>query len=150
MEIILKIDMPGLGYKGDIVTVKPGYGRNYLIPKGMAILATESNRKILAENQKQAAHKLQKERKEAELQAENLKKVGLSLPVKVGTTGKLFGSITNLMVSRALKEVGYEIDRKHIVFLEEINKIGKFKIMVKLHKEVNVEIDLDIVRDEEG
>lgn len=150
MEVILNQDMPGLGYKGDVVTVKNGYGRNFLIPKKMAILATESNKKILAENQKQAAHKLAKEKAEAEARAANLKKVELNMPVKVGTTGKLFGSITNLMVSGLLKEKGYDVDRKHIVFLEEVNKIGNFKIMVKLHKEVEVELVLNVVREGEN
>jgi len=149
MEIILKQDIPSLGYAGDIVNVKPGYARNFLIPKKMAVLATESNKKIIAENRRQAAHKLAKEKDEALAKAAEIKKVGVTIPVKVGTTGKLFGSITNLMISRALKDKGFEVDRKHIVFLEEVSKIGKFKILVKVHKEVEVEVDLNIVREEE-
>lgn len=149
MDVILKQDIPGLGFSGELVSVKPGYGRNFLIPKKMAILATESNKKMIAENQKQASHKLEKEKAEAEEQAKKIQEKGIKIPVKVGTTGKLFGSITNLMISRALKDMGYEVDRKHVVFLEEINKIGSFKVMVKLHKEVDVEVDLEVVREEE-
>ena len=134
MEIILNLNMPGLGYAGDIVTVKPGYARNYLIPNKMAVLATESNKKIIAENQRQAAHKLAKEKTEAEEMAKAIQAKGVRIPVKVGTSGKLFGSITNLMVSRALKDMGYDVDRKNIVFTDEMPALGTYKIILKIHK----------------
>ncbi|MEA3494893.1 MAG: 50S ribosomal protein L9 [Bacteroidota bacterium] len=149
MEIILKQDISNLGFENEVVTVKPGYARNYLIPKRMAILATESNKKILAENMRQASHKLEKERKEAEATATELKKIGVKLPVKVGTTGKLFGSITNLQISRALAEKGHEIDRRNIKFIDEIDKIGEYKVLVKISKDVEVEIPINVVREED-
>jgi large subunit ribosomal protein L9 len=149
MEVILKQDIPNLGYSGDIIKVKPGYARNYLLPKGIAIIATESNQKIVKENQKQAAHKLAKIKAEAEAKADALKKLDLKFPVKVGTTGKIFGSITNLQISRYLKDHGYEVDRKDIAFTEEINKLGKYLFKVKIHKEVTAELTLNVVREED-
>lgn len=149
MDIILKQDIPGLGYEGDVVTVKPGYARNFLIPKKMAVLATESNRKIVEENKKQAVHKIKQQIENAEATAKELKKHSIKLPVKVGTTGKIFGSITTLQVSRVLKELGYDIDRKHIKFIDEINMIGKYNVLVRLHKEVETELEIDVVREED-
>ena len=98
---------------------------------------------------KQASHKLEKERKEAEATATELKKLGVKLPVKVGTTGKLFGSITNLQISRALAEEGHEVDRRNIKFINEIDKIGEYKVLVKIHKDVEVEIPINVVREED-
>jgi large subunit ribosomal protein L9 len=149
MEIILKQDVPNLGDTGEIVSVKPGYARNFLIPKGYAIIATESNRKVVAENLKQAKHKLERVKNEALEKAARLEKESIKIPVKVGTTGKLFGSITTLQVSRALKDLGYEIDRKVISFPDEIKEIGNYRIVVKLHREVSVDIPLDVTPDEE-
>jgi large subunit ribosomal protein L9 len=149
MDIILKQDIPGLGYVGDIVTVKPGYARNFLIPQKMAVLATESNKKIVAENKKQAAHKIKKQVEDAQNLAAELKKKEIKLPVKVGTTGKIFGSITTLQISRVLKDLGYEVDRKHIKFTDEINMIGKYTILVRLHKEVEEELEIDVLREED-
>lgn len=149
MEVILKQDVENLGHAGEMVKVKPGYARNFLIPKKLAVIATESNRKIIMENQRQVAHKLAKIREEAEARANLLKKQGVTIPVKVGTSGKLFGSITPLMVSRALKDLGYEVDRKDITFQEEMGSLGTYKFNVKLHKEVNVELTLNIVKEED-
>jgi len=149
MEIILKKDTPNLGDAGDIVKVKAGYARNFLIPQGWAMTATISNVKVIKENQKQAAHKLAKVRIEAEAKAETLKSLDLKFPVKVGTTGKIFGSITTLQISRHLKELGYEVDRKDITFTEEVNKIGQYTINVKIYKDVIAEVQLNVVREDE-
>ncbi len=146
MEIILKQDIAGLGYKNDLVTVKNGYARNYLIPKGMAVIATESNKKALAEIKKQQAYKEEKIKKEAETLAEALKDTTLTIGVKASSTGKIFGSVNNIMVANAIKEQkNLEIDRKKIVVNDEhIKEVGKYKAVVKLHKEIQVEIDLDV------
>jgi large subunit ribosomal protein L9 len=149
MEIILKKDTPNLGDAGDIVKVKAGYARNFLIPQGWAMTATKSNVKVIKENQKQAAHKLAKIREEAESKANTLRKLDFKFPVKVGTTGKIFGSITTLQISRHLKELGYEIDRKDITFTDEVNKIGQYTINVKVYKDIIAEVQLNVVREEE-
>jgi len=114
MEIILKTDIKGLGYKNDLVSVKPGYGRNYLIPQGFAVLATGSNKKILAENIKQAAHKAEKIKTEAENIAAKLSETTLEIKAKIGDSGKIFGKVTTLQISDALATKGFEIDRKKI------------------------------------
>ncbi len=146
MEIILKQDIAGLGYKNDLVTVKNGYGRNYLIPKGMAVIATESNKKALAELKKQQSYKEEKIRKEAETLAEALKGAELTIGVKASSTGKIFGSVNNIMIANAIKEQKkLDIDRKKIVVNDEhIKETGKYKAVVKLHKDIQVEIDLDV------
>ncbi len=146
MEIILKQDIAGLGYKNDLITVKNGYARNYLIPKGMAVLATESNKKALAEMKKQQSYKEEKIRKEAETIAEALKGTELTIGVKASSTGKIFGSVNNIMIANAIKEQkNLEIDRKKIVVNDEhIKETGKYKAVVKLHKDIQVEIDLDV------
>ncbi|MBT3303578.1 MAG: 50S ribosomal protein L9 [Bacteroidetes bacterium] len=149
MEIILKQDIENLGYAGDIIKVKSGYARNFLIPKKMAILATESNKKVVAENQRQASHKIAKLIEDAQAVAAKLAKATVKIPVKVGTSGKLFGSITNLQISRSLKDMGYDIDRKDILILEDITEVGKYKIKVKLHKEVQVEMNLAVQPEKE-
>ena len=149
MEIILKQDVENLGSIGDIINVKPGFARNYLIPQKLAVLASESNKKVIAENKKQAAHKIAKVIDEAKAKAAKLEKTTVKIHVKVGTTGKLFGSITNLQISRALKDLDFDIDRKDIMILDEINEIGKYRISVKLHKEVQVEMNLAIVPEKE-
>jgi len=149
MEIILKKDTPNLGDAGEIVKVKAGYARNFLIPQGWAMTATTSNVKVIKENQKQAAHKLAKARIEAETKADTLRNLDLKFPVKVGTTGKIFGSITTLQISRLLKELGYEVDRKDITFSEDVNKIGSYSINVKIYKDVVAEVQLNVVREDE-
>jgi len=147
MEIILKKDITNLGYKNDLIKVKDGYARNYLIPKGMAVIATESSKKELSELKKQQAFKEDKIRNEAETIAKALEGTELTIGVKAGTSGKIFGSVNNIMVAKAiLEQKKMEIDRKAVILEEDhIKEIGKYKARVKLHKEVEVEIDLDVI-----
>jgi large subunit ribosomal protein L9 len=145
MEVILKQDIHTLGYKNDIVTVKNGYGRNYLIPNGLAILATESAKKMHAENMRQRAHKEEKIKNEALEVAKKLENVTLSLGAKTSTTGKIFGSVNNIQIAEALTEKGFEIDRKVISIKDAVKEIGKYTATIKLHKEVKVEIEFEVV-----
>ena len=148
MEIILKEDIVNLGYKNDIVNVKSGYGRNYLIPTGKAIIASPSAKKMLAEELKQRAHKLEKIKKDAEAVAESLKDVTLTIPTKVSATGAIYGSVTNIQIADELAKLGHNIDRKIIVVKEQVKEIGHYKAIVKLHKEVSVEIPFEVVAEE--
>ena len=146
MEIILKKDIPSLGFKDDIITVKNGYGRNYLIPKGYATLATISAKKIHAENIKQRAHKEEKIKNEALEIAKKLEGVSLTLGTKTSSKGKIFGSVNTIQLSEALKEKGFEIDRKSISIPENlIKEVGTYKATIKLHREVKVEIPFEII-----
>jgi len=146
MDIILKQDVANLGQKDDIVKVKNGFARNFLIPKGMAVTATESAKKVLAENTKQRAHKEAKVKAVAQVQAEKMKGLKLVIGAKTSTTGKIFGSINTIMLAEALKDKGFEVDRKNIIFDEEhIKEVGVYKAKAKLHKEVSVEIEFEIV-----
>lgn len=145
MEIILKEDVKGLGYKNDIVKVRDGYGRNFLIPKKIAILATESNKKVVAENIKQAAHKAEKIKTEALDVAAKLEGLSINISTKVGESGKIFGAITSLQVSDALKAKGFSIDRKKISFKEDIKEVGAYKAQIDLHKEVKQSITVNVV-----
>lgn len=144
MEIILKTDIVGLGYKNDVVVVKPGYARNYLIPQGFAQLATASNRKVLAENLKQVAHKAEKIKTEALGVAEAIGDMVITIPMKVGESGRIFGRVTNTQVADALKEKGFDIDRKKIS-LEDIKNIGDYTALVDLHKEVKHKVAVQVV-----
>ncbi len=144
MEVILLSDIATLGHKDDIVNVKPGYGRNYLIPQGYAILATESAKKIVAENIKQRAHKEAKIKAEAEELAAKLADVKLTLNAKSSSTGKIFGSINNVMIAEALGAQGFEIDRKKIM-LKEVKEIGQYTATIKLHREVKVDVAFEVV-----
>ncbi len=144
MEVILLSDIATLGHKDDIVNVKPGYGRNYLIPQGYAILATESAKKIVAENIKQRAHKEAKIKAEAEELAAKLAEVKLTLNAKSSSTGKIFGSINNVMIAEALSAQGFEIDRKKIM-LKEVKEVGEYTATVKLHREVKVDVAFEVV-----
>ena len=146
MEIILTQDVKNLGYKNDIVNVKPGYARNYLIPQGMAILATESARKVLAENMRQQAYKQEKIKKEAEEIASVLEGLSLRIPAKAASTGKIYGSVNNVQIANAIKEAkGIEIDRKHILVDDDtIKEVGNYKAKVRLHKDVTVEISFEV------
>ena len=148
MELILVEDVAGLGYKNDIVSVKKGYGRNYLIPQGKAVIASESARKVLAENLKQRAHKLAKIKADAEELAAKLAPVALTIATKVSATGTIFGAVTNIQIAEALAKLGYEIDRKTIVVKETIKEVGSYTATVKLHKEVSVEIPFEVVAEE--
>ncbi len=145
MEVILKQDIKGLGYINDVINVKPGYGRNYLIPQGLAIVANEQNKKILAENLKQAAHKAEKVKEDAQTIANGVEDLLLEIKAKVGEKGKIFGAITTLQISDALKAKGYDVDRKKIGFLGEVKEEGEYKAALDLHKEVQVEVAFKVV-----
>lgn len=140
MDIILKTDIKGLGYKNDLVAVKPGYGRNYLIPQGFAVLATGSNKKILAENIKQAAHKAEKIKTEAENTAAKLSETTLEIKAKIGDSGKIFGKVTTLQISDALATQGFEIDRKKISIGVPVDGAGEFSADIDLHREVKTKV----------
>ena len=143
MELILKQDVQNLGFKDDIVTVKNGYGRNYLIPQGFAVLATSSAKKVLAENLKQKAHKEAKMVNDAKALAESLKALEIKITAKAGGE-KLFGSITNIDIAAALASAGHEIDRKFITS-GIVKRIGKYNATVRLHRDVIVELAYEIV-----
>ncbi|GMQ29402.1 50S ribosomal protein L9 [Algoriphagus confluentis] len=145
MDIILKTDIKGLGYKNDLVSVKPGYGRNYLIPQGFAVLATDSNKKILAENIKQAAHKAEKIKTEAENIAAKLENVTLEIKAKIGDSGKIFGKVTTLQISDALATQGFDIDRKKIAITVPVEGAGDFTADVDLHREVKTKVKFVVV-----
>ncbi len=146
MEIILKEDIQSLGHKNDIVAVKDGFGRNYLIPKGLAIQATPSAKKIHAENQRQRAHKEAKIKEVAEGLAKKMEGLSLSIGAKTSSTGKIFGSVNNIQIAEALQKEGFEIERKKITLPEEqIKKTGTYKASVKLHREVIIDIDFEVV-----
>ena len=148
MELILIEDVAGLGYKNDIVSVKKGYGRNYLIPQGKAVIASESARKVLAENLKQRAHKLAKIKADAEELAAKLSPVALTIATKVSSTGTIFGAVGNIQIADALAKLGFEIDRKTIVVKDTVKEVGSYTATVKLHKEVSVEIPFEVVAEE--
>ncbi len=145
MEIILKTDIVGLGYKNDIVAVKPGYGRNYLIPQGFATLATGSSKKILAENIKQVAHKAEKVKMDAEALAESIGDITLDIPAKVGESGKIFGRVTTIQISEVLKEKGFDVDRKKIALDSEVKFVGQFTATLDLHKEVKHKVKFNVI-----
>jgi large subunit ribosomal protein L9 len=145
MEIILKTDIKGLGYKNDMVDVKPGYGRNYLIPQGYAVLATGSNKKILAENIKQAAHKAEKIKTEVENIAAKLSEMTLEIKAKIGDSGKIFGKVTTLQISDALAANGIDIDRKKISINVPVQGAGEFEAEIDLHREVKSAVKFVVV-----
>ena len=146
MQIILKQDIPNLGHKDDILTVRDGYARNYLIPKGLAVNATASVKKMHQEILKQKAHKEEKIREEAEKTAAEMKKIKLTIGAKTSTKGKIFGSVNTIQIAEALKNEGYEIDRKQISIKEElIKEVGKYTATVSLHKDVSIEIPFEII-----
>ena len=144
MEIILKEDIIGLGFKNDIVNVKSGYGRNYLIPQGKGVIASPMAKKILAENLKQQAHKLAALKADAEKKAEAIKDVALCIAAKVSATGQLYGSVGAAQVAEALAKLGKEVDRK-IITMKDAKKIGDYVALVHYHKEVIVEIPVKVV-----
>ena len=148
MEIILKEDIVGLGYKNDIVNVKPGYGRNYLIPTGKAVIASPAAKKMLAEELKQRAHKLEKIKKDAEELAAQLAGVSLKIATKVSSTGTIFGSVGSIQIAEELEKLGHKIDRKTIIVKDAVKEVGSYKAVVKLHKEVSVEIPFEVVAEE--
>ncbi|MDE6565416.1 MAG: 50S ribosomal protein L9 [Muribaculaceae bacterium] len=144
MKIILKEDVNGLGYKDDVVEVKDGYGRNYLIPYGKAVIATPSALKVLAENQRQRAHKLAKIKADAEALAASLKDVKLTIGAKTSATGTIFGSVNSIQIAEALEKLGFNIDRK-IIEIEPVKEVGEYTATVKLHKEVTAEVPFEVV-----
>ena len=144
MEIILKEDIIGLGYKNDIVNVKRGYGRNYLIPQGKGVIASESAKKVLAENLKQQAHKLAAIKAEAEKKAEQLNGVEVVIAAKVSATGATYGSVNAAIVAEELKNKGIEVDRK-IITMRDIKTVGEFEATIHFHKEVEVKLPIKVV-----
>ncbi|MFO8023170.1 MAG: 50S ribosomal protein L9 [Perlabentimonas sp.] len=145
MEIILKQDISNLGHKDDLLTVKNGYARNYLIPKGYAIAATESAKKVHAENIKQRAHKEEKIKADAEEIAKKLEGTKLTLGAKTSSTGKIFGSVNTIQIAEMLTEKGFDIDRKKISIKEDaIKEVGSYTAEIKLHRDVKVEIEFEV------
>ncbi|MBS1681850.1 MAG: 50S ribosomal protein L9 [Bacteroidetes bacterium] len=145
MEVILTQDVTGLGYKNDTVKVKPGYGRNYLIPNGVALIANESNKKRVAEDIRQAAHKAAKIKQDAENLAAKIGELTVELRTKAGETGKIFGAVTSLQVSDALKAKGFDVDRRKISFKEQPKELGTYTALLDLHKEVKHNIQVSVL-----
>lgn len=146
MEIILLQDVNKLGQKDDIVHVKDGYGGNYLIPKGMAVAATSSAKKMHAENLKQRAHKEEKIKASAQEIAAKLADVRLVVGAKTSSSGKIFGSVNTIQIAEAFKDKGFEIDRKSITLPEDqIKEVGTYKAIVKLHRDVKVDVEFEII-----
>jgi large subunit ribosomal protein L9 len=146
MEIILIQEIEKLGQKDEIVTVKDGYARNYLIPQKMAVIATSSAKKVLAENKRQRAHKEAKIKQDAEKLANRMTSLKITIGAKASQTGKIFGSVTPLMIAEAIQKSGYEVERKQIVVTDDhIKEVGSYAVKVKLHKDVYVDVDLDVV-----
>lgn len=146
MQVILKEDVNNLGLKNDVVVVKPGYGRNYLIPKGFAILATSSALKVHEENKRQRAHKEEKIKNEALALAKQLEGKSLTIGAKTSSSGKIFGSVNTIQIAEALEKDGFSIDRKNIMLKEDaVKEVGEYTATVKLHREVKVEIAFKVV-----
>ncbi len=145
MKVILKEDIANLGYKDDVVEVKDGYGRNYLIPQKKAVIASESALKVLAENLKQRAHKIAKLKADAEALAATLEGVSLTIGAKTSATGTIFGSVNSIQIADALEKLGHNIDRKMIFVKDTIKEVGNYTATIKLHKEVSVEIPFEVV-----
>jgi large subunit ribosomal protein L9 len=145
MEVILKQDVQGLGYKNDIVKVKAGYGNNYLIPNGFALIANDSNKRVVNENIRQAAHKASKVKQDAEAIAAKVGELTIELKTKAGESGRIFGAVTALQISDALKAKGFDIDRKRIILKDSPKELGTYKATLDLHKEVKHEIAVKVV-----
>lgn len=146
MDVILKEDIDKLGYKDDLVSVKEGYGRNYLIPKGLAILATSAQRKMHEETVRQRSKRLEKERENAQAMADKLKGMKLEIGAKVGESGKIFGSVNNIQLADAIKKLGMDIDRKHITLKEDpIKTVGSYQAEVTFHRDVVETIEFEVV-----
>lgn len=146
MEVILKQDVKNLGYKDDVVNVRPGYGRNFLIPKNLADMATVSSKKMLTETVKQRAFKEQKVKAAAEATASKLKDMVVKVGAKVGESGKIFGSVTSVQLADAIKKLGYDVDRKNIIMSEEgVKTVGTYTADIRFHKEVTGTISFEVV-----
>ncbi len=149
MEIILKEDIVNLGYKDDIVKVKDGYGRNYLIPQGKAVIASESAKKVLAENLRQRAHKVEKLRSDAAALAEKLNAVSLTIAAKASENGKIYGSVSNIQLAEELAKLGLEVERKSIV-LKDAKELGEYTAVVKLYKDIQATVAFTVVAEAEA
>ncbi|MEM0938288.1 MAG: 50S ribosomal protein L9 [Bacteroidota bacterium] len=145
MEVILREDIQGLGYKNDTVFVKSGYGRNYLIPRGIAILASTSNKKMIEEEIRQASHKAEKAKKDAETIANRIGEMVIEIKTKAGDKGKIFGAVTPIQVAEALAAKGHQVDRKRISFEQKIKELGEYTAILNLHKEVHHPVNLKVV-----
>ena len=146
MELILKQDVENLGFKDDIVTVKNGYGRNFLIPQGQAIMATTSAKKVLAETLKQRAFKEKKIVDEATKLADSIKELEIKITSKVGSGDKLFGSVNNMDIADALQKEGHIVDKKYInVIGGTVKRLGKYEAVIRLHREVTVDINFEVI-----
>jgi large subunit ribosomal protein L9 len=144
MDVILKQDISGLGYKNDIVKVKAGYGNNYLIPNGYALIANESNRRLINENVRQMAHKAEKLKQDAQAVAARVGDFVVEIKTKAGETGKIFGAVTALQISDVLKANGFDIDRKKVILKENPKQVGTYTAVLDLHKEVKHEIKVTV------
>ncbi|MBD5333736.1 MAG: 50S ribosomal protein L9 [Bacteroides sp.] len=144
MKIILKEDINGLGYKDDVVEVKNGYGRNYLIPTGKAVIASESALKVLAENQRQRQHKLERIKAEAQAAADALKDVKLTIGAKTSSTGTIFGSVNAIQIAEALEKLGHNVDRK-LISIDPVKEVGNYVAVIRLHRDVTVEVPFEVV-----
>jgi len=144
MKVILKENLKNLGIQGDVVTVKDGYANNYLFPRGLAIIASTANLKMMDENNRQGALKREKMKADALALSEKLKETRITIGTKAGSNNKIFGSITPLQVSQALKNIGYDIDRRKIE-VDDIKLLGSYEAIVNLHREVSVKIGVDVV-----
>lgn len=148
MEVILIKDVQKLGYQNDVVKVKDGYGRNYLIPQGLAIVGNNSNKKVLTETLKQRAFKEQKLRAEAEKTAKTLSGMAIKVGAKAGESGKIFGSVNVIQLADAIKKLGHEVDRKNITIAgDAIKTLGKYSAKIKLYKDINVDVEFDVVEE---
>lgn len=145
MKVILKQDVKSLGYKDDVVSVKNGYANNFLIPKGMAMVANESNMKVLAENLRQAAFKQEKIKQDAEAMVAKMTGTSVKIGAKAGANDKIFGSITSLQISQALKNEGFEVDRRKIVIDQDIKTLGSYTATVNLHREYSVQVNVEVI-----
>jgi large subunit ribosomal protein L9 len=145
MEVILKTDVAGLGYKNDVVKVRPGYANNYLIPSGVALIATDSNKRMVAENIRQMAHKAAKLKQDADALAQNIGDLTLTIGTKAGETGRIFGAVTATQVADALKAKGFDVDRRKVVLKESPKQLGTYTVTLDLHKEVKHEIKISVV-----
>jgi large subunit ribosomal protein L9 len=145
MEIILKQDVHGLGYKNDIIKVKAGYGRNYLIPQGIGMIANDSNKRMTNEIVRQVAHKAAKLKQDAEAMAQKIGDLTIEIGTKAGESGKIFGAVTASQIADMLKSKGFEVDRKKVIFKEQPKQLGNYTVTLDLHKEVKHEVKVSVV-----
>jgi large subunit ribosomal protein L9 len=146
MKVILREDIKKLGFKDDICQVKDGYGRNFLIPRGKAVLATPSAIKVMEENIRQAQFKQDRIKQEAATLSEKMQGITITIGTKAGSNGKIFGSVTSIQIAQALKDMGYDVDRRKII-VDDIKMLGEYKAVVNIHREVSVDINLNVVQE---